>query len=134
MSVESPIEHSQQARTEVLGAVEREGGLPLCTQVVDRPRVPGRYLEIRGQSEVQVVPLDQEVVHIGRGLTADLRLEDVTISRRHAILINRRSGAKVLDDRSSNGIFVNGIRVSEADLSDGDVIALGRIVLRYLEV
>jgi pSer/pThr/pTyr-binding forkhead associated (FHA) protein len=40
----------------------------------------------------------------------------------------------VLDDRSSNGTFVNGRRVQQADLSDGDVIVVGRVVLRYLEI
>ena len=73
------------------------------------------------------------MTHVGRGLAADLRLDEDSVSRRHAILLQRRAGVRVLDDRSSNGTFVNGRRVVEADLSDGDVLVLGRIVLRYLE-
>ena len=41
---------------------------------------------------------------------------------------------RILDDRSSNGTLVNGRAVQEADLSDGDVITLGRVMLRYLEL
>ena len=134
MTVQTPPHEARDARTEALKAVEREHGLALCTEIIPQPTAPGRYLEIRGHHEVHIVPVDQEIVHIGRGLSSDLRLEDVSISRRHAILISRRQGARVLDDRSSNGIYVNGRRVAEADLSDGDVIAVGRIVLRYLEV
>jgi pSer/pThr/pTyr-binding forkhead associated (FHA) protein len=39
----------------------------------------------------------------------------------------------ILDDRSRNGVYVNGARVSEADLEDGDTIALGRVLLRFVE-
>jgi hypothetical protein len=134
MTVQSPTERAQDARTEALRAVEREGGLALCTETLATPTEPGRYLEVRGYHEVHIVPLDQEIVHIGRGLTSDLRLEDVSISRRHAILVSRSQGTRVLDDRSSNGVYVNGRRVAEADLNDGDVIALGRVVIRYLEI
>ena len=38
------------------------------------------------------------------------------------------------DDRSANGTYVNGRRVTDAELSDGDVIVLGRVVLSYLEI
>ena len=46
----------------------------------------------------------------------------------------RAAGARILDDRSSNGTFVNGRRIQQADLTNGDVIAVGRVVLRYLEL
>ncbi|HYM54035.1 MAG TPA: FHA domain-containing protein, partial [Solirubrobacteraceae bacterium] len=71
---------------------------------------------------------------IGRGLAADLRLDESSVSRRHAILVPRPSGARILDDRSSNGTFVNGRRVQQVDLHNGDVVVLGRVVLRYLEL
>ena len=46
----------------------------------------------------------------------------------------RSDQARLLDDRSSYGTFVNGRRIQQADLRDGDVIVLGRVLLRYLEV
>ena len=95
---------------------------------------PGRYLEVQGAGRTLLIPLGTEVIHIGRGLAADLRLDESSVSRRHAILVPRVSGARILDDRSSNGTFVNGRRVQQADLSDGDVIVVGRVVLRYLEI
>ena len=95
---------------------------------------PGRYLEVQGAGRTLLIPIGSDVIHIGRGLSADLRLDESSVSRRHAILVPRVSGARVLDDRSSNGTFVNGRRVQQADLSDGDVIVVGRVVLRYLEI
>jgi pSer/pThr/pTyr-binding forkhead associated (FHA) protein len=98
------------------------------------PVKPGRYIRVDGPDRTLLIPLGSEVMHIGRGLAADLRLDESSVSRRHAILVPRPSGARVLDDRSSNGTFVNGRRVVQADLHDGDVLVLGRVVLRYLEV
>jgi pSer/pThr/pTyr-binding forkhead associated (FHA) protein len=99
-----------------------------------QPLEPGRYIEIEGPDRTLLIPLAAQALHIGRGLSAGLRLDDVSVSRRHAILVPRPTGARILDDRSSNGTFVNGRRIQQADLSSGDVIVLGRVVLRFLEV
>jgi pSer/pThr/pTyr-binding forkhead associated (FHA) protein len=98
------------------------------------PAGPGRYIEIQGPERALLIPLAGEAVHIGRGLSAGLRLDDNSVSRRHAILVPRPAGARVLDDRSANGTFVNGRRVQQAELSNGDVIVLGRVVLRFLDI
>jgi pSer/pThr/pTyr-binding forkhead associated (FHA) protein len=98
------------------------------------PVDPGRYLQVAGPDRAVMIALGSEPIHIGRGLAADLHLDESSVSRRHAILVPRPSGARILDDRSSNGTFVNGRRIQQVDLQDGDVIVLGRIMLRYLEV
>jgi pSer/pThr/pTyr-binding forkhead associated (FHA) protein len=98
------------------------------------PAQPGRYIEVQGSKETLLIPLGKGVTHIGRGLAADLHLDEDSVSRRHAILVHRRNGMRVLDDRSSNGTFVNGRRIVQTDLQNGDVLVLGRVVLRYLEV
>ncbi len=103
-------------------------------QMPSRPSETGRYIEVQGPDERLLIALGRGVTHIGRGLAADLRLDEDSVSRRHAILLYRSSGSRILDDRSSNGTFVNGRRVTQADLKDGDVLVLGRVVLRYLEV
>lgn len=103
--------------------------------IAPAPLQPGRYLEVHGGDETLLLPLGQlGVIHLGRGLIADLRLDDTSVSRRHAILVHRHAGVRILDDRSSNGTFVNGRRVEQADLRDGDVLLLGRVKLRYLVV
>jgi hypothetical protein len=94
----------------------------------------GRYLAVERGGETLLIALTRPVTHIGRGLIADVRLEDTHVSRRHAILALRGDGARVLDDRSSNGTFVNGRRITISYLSDGDVLRFGRAVLRYVEV
>lgn len=91
---------------------------------------PGRYVALEGD----LLRLAGEVVHIGRRPEADVFIDDPTISRRHAVLVMRESHAVILDDRSLNGVLVNGERVSEAVLQDGDQIVLGRVELRYVDV
>jgi len=106
----------------------RHGAMP-----VDPP-APGRYIELQRPDRTLLIPLGGEAMRIGRGLTAELHLDESSVSRRHAILVPRPAGARILDDRSANGTFVNGRRVQQADLRNGDVIVLGRVVLRYLEL
>lgn len=95
---------------------------------------PGQYLTLEEQGQTRLLALEQEITHIGRGFNCELRLEDQSVSRRHAIVMRRLNSTRILDDRSSNGTYVNGRRVNEAQLTDGDVIVLGRVILGYLEV
>ncbi len=101
-------------------------------EAVDRLE-PGRYIEVVGPDRVLPIPLDG-LLRIGRGLAADLRLDEKSVSRRHAIIDATGAGVRILDDRSSNGTIVNGTPVQQAELHNGDVIAVGRVLLRYLEV
>ncbi len=60
-------------------------------------------------------------------------LDDASVSRRHALITRRGERTVILDDRSRNGVHVNGVRVTEADLHDGDTIVCGHVTLRFLE-
>jgi hypothetical protein len=95
---------------------------------------PGRYLQIEGAEGPRLLSLHDPMVYVGRSFTAGLRLDDHSVSRRHAIIVRRGGRTKLLDDRSLNGTFVNGRRAEEADLADGDVIVLGSVVLVYREL
>lgn len=98
------------------------------------PGEPGRYLQVQGPDRTLTIAIEDDVLRIGRGLAADLRLDDASVSRRHAILDPTGPAVRVLDDRSSNGTFVNGRRIQQAELRNGDVVGIGRVLLRYVEV
>ena len=95
--------------------------------------LPGRYLLYEDSGNQVVHALTRESTRIGRSLSADLRFDDATVSRRHALVVNQEDGLRVLDDRSLNGVFVNGRRVEWSPLRDGDEIAVGRHRLFYLD-
>jgi FHA domain len=96
--------------------------------------VRGAYLEIEGAEGGAPIALNKPTMRVGRGMAADITIDDTTVSRRHALIVRRGLRTLVLDDRSLNGVHVNGRRVIEAPLRDGDVIVLGRVVIRYREV
>ena len=105
------------------------GGAP----AIDAPG-PGRYLAYEDSGSTRLVVLEKAVTHVGRGFSVDVRIEDQSVSRRHAVITVRRDGTRILDDRSANGTYINGHPVSDAPLHDRDVIRLGRAVLVYLDV
>jgi hypothetical protein len=77
--------------------------------------------------EVRVVELAEGWTRIGRSTLADVRLDSATVSRRHALIVRTADGGlRALDDRSLNGLFVNGERVDWAPLHDGDELEVGR--------
>jgi FHA domain-containing protein len=94
---------------------------------------PGRYLAIPDGDDVVVLPLGR-LTRIGRRATSDIVLDDSTVSRRHALVLDRGGAAVIADDRSLNGVFVNGERVREAPLHHGDEVRIGDRIMRYLEV
>jgi pSer/pThr/pTyr-binding forkhead associated (FHA) protein len=93
---------------------------------------PGEYLVFDDGGRPRAVSLDREWTRIGRSLAADVRLDDPTISRRHALIVRGPDGIRVLDDRSLNGVFVNDRRVEWHVLADGDEIVVGRFRLHFL--
>jgi hypothetical protein len=94
----------------------------------------GNYLEVDGADGPRLLALHDALVYVGRSFTAGLRFDDHSVSRRHAIFVRRAGRTRVLDDRSLNGTFVNGVRIEEAELADGDVVVLGSVVLVYREL
>jgi hypothetical protein len=109
---------------------EREA---LLTTARERLEGPGQFLAWADGDEVRIVSLDREWTRVGRSLAADVRFDDPTVSRRHALIVRQADGVRVLDDRSLNGVFVNGERVEWRVLTDGDEIVVGRYRLHFLE-
>lgn len=100
----------------------------------ERLEQPGEYLLYEEDDEVVVVALTREWTRVGRSLAADVRFDDPTVSRRHALLVRQPDGVRVLDDRSLNGVFVNGERVEWRVLEDGDEILVGRYRLHFASI
>jgi predicted RNA-binding Zn-ribbon protein involved in translation (DUF1610 family) len=91
----------------------------------------GHYLAFDDGS-LRVVGLVEGWTRIGRSLSADVRFDDPTVSRRHAMLHREGDSVRILDDRSLNGVFVNGERVDMQALEDGDQVTIGRFDLYFV--
>jgi len=77
------------------------------------------------------IQLSRTLVSIGRDPSNDLVLPDAMVSRRHAVIEYRGSQYYLRDCNSSNGSLVNGDRVSERNLRDGDLVAIGTARLLF---
>jgi hypothetical protein len=94
----------------------------------------GHFVAYQSDDGVEVLPLEEGWTRIGRSATADIRLDDPTVSRRHALLVRQEGNVRVLDDRSLNGVFVNGDQVDWRTLEDGDELAIGRYRLHLFSI
>jgi pSer/pThr/pTyr-binding forkhead associated (FHA) protein len=92
---------------------------PRIVRMTDEPKAPN------------AVPLDRDVVSIGRGSDRAVRLKDLACSRNHAEI--QRLGARWIlrDLESANGTWVNGKRVVETSLEDGDELRIGATLFRF---
>jgi pSer/pThr/pTyr-binding forkhead associated (FHA) protein len=71
---------------------------------------------------------------IGRSAKADVRLDHPSVSRRHALIVAEPGRElRVLDDRSLNGVFINGEPVEWGTLHDGDELTVGQYSLYVLQ-
>ena len=94
----------------------------------------GRYLAVEDGDELVVIDIGDRPLRLGRSPAADVMLEHLSVSRRHAVVATRGDVVVVLDDRSLNGVVVNGERVGEAVLSHGDEIRHGDVAIRFLDI
>jgi hypothetical protein len=70
---------------------------------------------------------------IGRSPEAEVFLDDVTVSRNHALLVARRDGLYIDDLGSLNGTYVNRRRIESHRLQNGDELQVGKYKLTYLD-
>jgi DNA-directed RNA polymerase subunit RPC12/RpoP len=95
----------------------------------------GYHLAMRERGEIATFPLAEGWTRIGRCPTAEVFLDDPSVSRRHAMIaIEPGRSPRVLDDRSLNGVLINSRRVDVAVLEPGDELSIGRYRLYLLQV
>jgi pSer/pThr/pTyr-binding forkhead associated (FHA) protein len=94
--------------------------------------IKGPALVVRsgGGRAGETFPLDGETT-VGRSPDCGIFLDDVTVSRKHAILTERDGAFFIEDQGSLNGTFVNRKRVESAQLEDGDELQIGKYRLTY---
>jgi predicted component of type VI protein secretion system len=86
---------------------------------------------LSGQLEGKVFDLLEERVTVGRALDNTIRMEDGTISHHHAVFVIDAEGCKLRDLNSTNGTRVNGMRITETMLNNGDQVRMGSVEMRF---
>jgi len=91
-----------------------------------------KLLSTSGEQSIDL-QLGRKLV-VGRAVTSDVPIYDPTISRRHAEIVLTESGVRVTDLGSSNGTFLNGAKITEAEAVANDVVTFGKVAFRVKEV
>jgi pSer/pThr/pTyr-binding forkhead associated (FHA) protein len=112
-------------------AVEEEGGGPGLEEI----GVEGPALVVRsgGGRAGEHFALERDETTIGRTPDCDIFLDDVTVSRRHAVVARAETGFAIEDLGSLNGTFLNRRRIERAPLENGDEVQIGKYRLIFLE-
>ncbi|MDA3935645.1 MAG: FHA domain-containing protein [Actinomycetota bacterium] len=93
----------------------------------------GPVLVVRKGPEVgERFYLDADEYSLGRDPGCDIFLNDVTVSRRHALLQLQGGAVSVRDTGSLNGTYVNGVRVDSAPLENGDIVQIGTFQMIFM--
>ena len=106
---------------------------PAAPRIPPRTAVwPGQRTGSGGRHPSAILPLPVKVLHIGRADDNDMVVADLRVSRHHAVL--RRSGGdyEIADLGSQNGTFVNGQRISQAIVTEADVVGIGMAAFRLV--
>jgi len=88
-------------------------------------------LLVHENTGIREFELIDDEVRIGRELDNALRISDPSVSRHHATLAQTPQGYMIKDKQSANGVVLQGTRVSEALLMDGDQFSLGQIQITF---
>lgn len=94
---------------------------------------PGQALLLvkRGPNAGSTFLLEHEAAAIGRATEGEIFLDDITVSRKHAVVERRSDGWYVRDLGSLNGTYVNGEQVDETKLVSSDEVQIGRFKLTF---
>jgi pSer/pThr/pTyr-binding forkhead associated (FHA) protein len=98
-----------------------------------RPRRAHQLEQTAGPGSPARHELSADMLVIGRGSAADLRIDSEDVSRTHAQLQRIDDEYTIEDLDSRNGVFLNGLQVHAAVLRDGDQLQLGDVVFTYTE-
>ena len=121
-------EESETTMTFTPEEAEEDGlGLP---EGIDGPAL---IVRAGGGRAGETFTLEHERITIGRSPDCEIFLDDVTVSRKHAVITKNGDDFRIEDEGSLNGTFVNKKRVEAAELENGDELQIGKYRLTYLQ-
>lgn len=132
LGVRSVVDGSPESALSALLSSANEIDLAALTAILDGPADRAMVVIHRGPAKGARFLIDQGEVAIGRSVESPIFLDDVTVSRKHA-LIELRDGAFTLKDLGSlNGTYLNNQSISDAAIVSGDEIQIGKFHMLFI--
>ena len=130
------LERSESNNANVLGriqtSIERLGSVPVGPGAAAAPAADWSAELIRIDAERPVTHVLSRRTRIGRAAGCELQIEAGSVSRHHALILVGPREAIIEDLNSTNGVLVNGRKISRQQLADGDAVTIGEIQFRYM--
>jgi len=130
------LERSESNNANVLGriqtSIERLGSVPVVSSPPAAPAADWSAELIRIDGERPVTHVLSRRTRIGRATGCELQIDSGSVSRHHALILVGPREAVIEDLNSTNGVLVNGRKVTRQVLSDGDAVTIGETQFRYL--
>ena len=130
----APLSANDDETTASISTIEERLELDeeLGALLAELPAGSGLVLVRRGPNAGSRFSLDRETTTVGRHPDSDIFLDDITVSRRHAVIRHDGESYEVSDAGSLNGTYVNHERVETAPLRHLDELQVGRFVLTFV--
>jgi chromosome segregation ATPase len=129
------LERSESNNANVLGriqtSIERLGSVPVAASATAAPAADWSAELIRIDGERPVTHVLSRRTRIGRAAGCELQIDSGSVSRHHALVVVGPREAVIEDLNSTNGVLVNGRKVTRQLLCDGDAVTIGEIQFRY---
>ncbi|MBS2030888.1 MAG: FHA domain-containing protein [Deltaproteobacteria bacterium] len=91
----------------------------------------GKLIVLKGPKQGAEFTLGPGETSIGRNADNTIVIPDISVSRKHVVLVKQGSGWTLVDQGSGNGTLVNGEKQAEHELQDGDVFVIGDTEIQY---
>jgi len=130
----APVAVIAEDETAPLPVADQSDGEDAVVRVKAEELAPGSGMLIvrRGPNAGSKFFLGENVTDIGRHPASRIFLDDITVSRRHAVIRRESNGFLLEDVASLNGTYVNKERVVSAELKTGDEVQVGRFKLVFI--
>jgi pSer/pThr/pTyr-binding forkhead associated (FHA) protein len=129
----APLSPTEDETTATLAIEDRlEIDDELGAVLAELPAGIGMVVVRRGPNAGSRYSLDRDSTTVGRHPDSDIFLDDITVSRRHAVIRRERNGYEINDAGSLNGTYVNHERVETTALRHLDELQIGRFVLTFM--
>jgi hypothetical protein len=132
LGVRSVVDGSPESALNALLSSANELDLVALNAILDGPADRAMVVIHRGPAKGARFLIDQNEVAIGRSTDSPVFLDDVTVSRKHAVIEGREGIFTLRDLGSLNGTYLNNQNVSESQLATGDEIQIGKFHLLFI--
>jgi pSer/pThr/pTyr-binding forkhead associated (FHA) protein len=132
LGLRSVVDGSPESALNAFLSSVNEADRTALSAILDGPAERAMVVIHRGPSKGARFLIDQKEVAIGRSVESPIFLDDVTVSRKHAVITFDNGAYEITDSGSLNGTYLNNQSISSSPLKTGDEIQIGKFHMLFI--